>query len=160
MKNFIKLNYKKKNEGFVIFVALVVTGTLLLVSFGIISVSVKEAFLTSASRDSQYAFYAADTGAECAIYWDVKNSTGFSAFSTTTGTVINCNKDSTNPLNQWTVGSNSTSQFTMTFLPEPYCSIVTVTKLSDGRTTINSKGYNTCDTTNPRRAERAISVSY
>lgn len=140
-------------------------GTLLLVSMGMINIAVKQAFLSSASRESQNAFYAADTGAECAIYWDVKNPTGFSAFSTSTGSTISCNADAantsgkTNPVPN-VVGGNSQSTFTMTMLPDPYCATVTVTKLNDGTTRIESLGYNTCDSSNPRRVERAVRVTY
>lgn len=149
------------NKGFTLFVAIVVTGTLLLIATAIVGVALKESAITGAARESQYAFYAADTGIECALYWDVKNSSGVSAFATTTGTVINCNKDAENPGNQWTVGGSYTSVIDkITFLPDPYCAIVTVNKSVGGETTIESQGYNTCDETNPRRVERAVRVTY
>jgi Tfp pilus assembly protein PilX len=147
-------------QGFTLFIALVITATLLLISTGIVALAVRESFLTTASQDSQYAFYAADTGIECAIYWDVKNTSGFSAFATSTGSSIFCNKDSNNPSNQFTVGGSSESSFTMTFLPQPYCATVTVTKPNDGSTKIESLGFNSCDATNPRRVERAVRVTY
>lgn len=76
----------KTEKGFTLFIALVITGTLLLVAMAIISLSVKEAFISGTARDSQYAFYAADSGLECAIYWDVvNNSSGYSAFYTPSG---------------------------------------------------------------------------
>jgi Tfp pilus assembly protein PilX len=155
-------NQKTKDRGFTLFIALIISATLLLVSMGIASLSVKENFLTSSSRESQYAFYAADTGIECAIYWDVKNSTGLSAFATSTGSTIHCNQDINNPSNPIpsTVGGNTVSTFSLTFNPDPYCAIVTVTKANDNTTKIESLGYNTCDPTNPRRVERAVRVSY
>lgn len=153
---------KTKDSGFTLFVAIIITATLLLISTGIASIAVKENFLTSSSRESQYAFYAADTGAECAIYWDVKNNTGLSAFATSTGSTISCNQDINNPSNPSpsTVGGNTVSTFTMTFNPDPYCAIVTVTKANDNTTKIESLGYNTCDPANGRRVERAVRVSY
>jgi len=147
-------------RGFTLFIAITITATILLVSVAIVSVAVKEAFLTSSGRESQYAFYAADTGIECAVYWDVKNSTGYSAFSTSTGSTIFCNKDTLNTTNQWVVGGSNSSTFNMTFLPDPYCASITVTKNSSGATTVDSHGYNTCDPTNTRRVERAVRVSY
>lgn len=148
-------------RGFTLFIALVITATLLLIATGIIALAVRESFLTTASQDSQYAFYAADTGIECAIYWDVKNTSGFSAFATSTSSTINCNYDSNNPANQnIVVGGSPESDFTISFLPQPYCAMVKVFKPSDGSTKIESFGYNTCDTTNPRRVERAVQVSY
>jgi len=145
------------NRGFTLFIAVIITATLLLVSTGIVTLALKQNALTSAARESQYAFYAADTGAECAIYWDVKNSTGISAFATSTGTVITCNSQN------FTVGGNLSGVSTilnMNFLPDPYCVTVTVTRYADGSTDIVSRGYNTCDTASSKRVERAVRVSY
>lgn len=165
MKGYIK------EQGFTLFIAIVVTASLLLVSTGIISLAVKEAFLTSAARESQHAFYAADTGIECAIYWDIKNPGGLSAFDTGSQTNINCNADSantqegkTNPTPQAVGGPSGISTFTITFLKSPPvpntpCAVVTVTKIGN-TTKIESLGYNTCDPTNPRRVERAVRVRY
>lgn len=40
------------------------------------------------------------------------------------------------------------------------CAIVEVIKNLDGSTNIRSKGYNTCDTSNPRRMERGVEINY
>jgi Tfp pilus assembly protein PilX len=151
----------KKQSGFTLFISIVVTGTLLLIATTIIGVAVKEAFITNAARESQYAFYAADTGIECALYWDVKNPTGVSAFATTTGSTIYCNKDANNLANEWVVGGSYTSVIPqISFSPDPYCAVVTITKGLDGSTRIESQGYNTCDTNNPRRVQRSVRVTY
>ena len=146
-----------KEKGFTLFIAIIVTGTLLLVASGIISLAVRQAFISASGRESQYAFYAADTGIECALYWDVQNSTGSSAFSTSTGSTINCNGSSSS------VGGNPLSTFSFTLTPDSYCVTVSVTKAYVSGvlvTTIESKGYNTCDPSNPRRVERAVRASY
>lgn len=161
MKNYT--TNQGKNAGFTLFISIVITATLLLVSTGIVSLALKEAFLTSSSRESQYAFYAADTGIECAIYWDTKNPTGVSAFNTTRATQINCNQDVNNAVNPTPniVGSSAVSVFTVSFLPDPYCSVVTVTKSNtEPKTRIQALGYNSCDPGNPRRVERAVRVIY
>ena len=152
----------KNNQGFTLFIALTITATLLLVSTGIVTVALRQAFLTSSSRESQYAFYAADTGIECAIYWDVKNPTGYSAFATTTGpTTINCNYDAVNnPSNSMSVGTSNVSTFTIRFNPRPYSADVIVTKNNDGTTNIVSNGFNTFDSSNPRRTQRSVKVNY
>ena len=150
-----------KNQGFTLFVAVVVMGTLLLIATGVAGLAVRQAFISSSARQSQHAFYAADTGVECALYWDVHNPSGISAFSTSTGSTIFCNKDANNQSNEWVVGGSYTSLISrITFLPDPYCSIVTVTKDLVGGTKIESLGYNSCDSSNPRRVERAVRVVY
>lgn len=150
-----------KEKGFTLFVAIIVMGTLLLIATGVVSLAVRQSLISASSRESQHAFYAADTGIECALFWDVKNPSGTSAFSTSTGSTIFCNKDVSNSDNQWVVGGSYTSVINrINFLPDPYCTIVTVTKGLDGSTKIESKGYNTCDLSNPRRVERAVRAIY
>lgn len=150
-----------KNNGFTLFIAMIVAGVLLLITAGLSNLSIGQAFISSSGRESQYAFYAADTGIECALYWDVGNPSGISAFSTSTGSTIFCNKDANNQGNQWSVGGSSTSIINrINFLPDPYCAIVTVTKGLNGSSKIESRGYNTCDLSNPRRVERAVRVLY
>lgn len=148
--------------GFTLFVAIVITGVLLLVAAGIVNLAVKQSQISNSGRESQLAFYAADTGMECVLFWDVKNPSGErSAFATSSTSVISCNQDAENPGNQWTVGGASVSVIeTITFLPEPSCAKVTVTKNANGKTLVESLGYNTCDSLNPRRVERAVRADY
>jgi Tfp pilus assembly protein PilX len=155
-----------KNKGFTLFVAMIVMGTLLLIATGIVSLAIRQALTSASGRESQYAFYAADTGIECALFWDVQNPLG-SSFSTSTGSTIYCNDpSSSNPLN---VGGSSVSTFSFNLDPDPYCVTVTINKRYDPfptdptsvlKTTIESKGYNTCDSSNPRRVERAVRAVY
>lgn len=149
----------QKNQGFALFLAVVITGTLLVVATGMVSLAVKQSKVSVSGRESQKAFYVADTGLECALYWDVRNPSGASAFDPATTNNISCNRDANNPDNQWVVGGGSVSSINITFLPEASCAVVTVTK-SGSSTTIESKGYNTCDSSNPRRVERAVRASY
>lgn len=150
-----------KNKGFTLFIAIIVTGTLLLIATGIVNLSVKQSLISNSGRESQLAFYAADTGMECALFWDVKSPTGTSAFATSTSSTIFCNQDLNNSGNSWLVGGATVSTINrINFLPDPYCAIVTVTKNLDGTTLIESMGYNTCDPANARRVERAVRATY
>ncbi len=153
-----------KERGVTLYVAIIITTTLLLVSSAIANVTLKQVKLASINRDSHLAFFAADSGAECALYWDVKAAGGGSAFSTTTATTISCNADENNPENEnMVVGGDETSTFRILFKPEPYCADVTVVKTYNGgvlETHIESRGYNSCDVNNPRRVERAVQADY
>ncbi len=161
MKKNSQFPIPNSQNGFTLFVAIVVMGTLLLISTGVINLAVKQALISSSGKESQLAFYAADTGMECALYWDVKSPTGHSAFATSTGATITCNQDANNPANQWVVGGSTASTFSyITFLPSPACARVTVTKNPDNTTKIESFGYNTCDSANARRVERAVRATY
>ena len=83
---------KKKpfsKAGFTLFVAMIVSSLLLAVGFSIGNIILKQLLLAGSGKDSQVAFYAADSGAECAQFWDTKNADGTPAiespfFSTST----------------------------------------------------------------------------
>lgn len=60
-------------QGFIILFAIVVSAIMALVAAGIFSLSLKELELSTSSRESMEAFYAADSGLECAFYADLKS---------------------------------------------------------------------------------------
>jgi len=164
----------RKKAGMTLFIAIVIMGLLLFISFAVINITIKGSLFATSGRDSQYAFYAADSGMECAIYWD--SQVDPSKFDTSTASSITCAGLSVSggdtiygtstPARIGGGGSsNPTSVFGLKFNltgnnPVSSCAIVTVTKNANGTTHIYSRGYNTCDTSNPRRVERGVEVSY
>ncbi|MDQ5948903.1 MAG: hypothetical protein QG589_28 [Patescibacteria group bacterium] len=158
-------------KGFTLLIAIVTTAMLLLVSVVVINIALKQLLIVSANRESQNAFYIADSGIECALYWDTKNPTLISSFATTTAGSVQCDGETiiqtgtqtvpTNPTQLSLIGgggsANPTSIFSVNF--GTGCAIIQVTKSSTGTTTINSRGYNTCNSS-ARRYERGITISY
>lgn len=157
-------------SGFTLLIAIVVTSIMLLISFVISNVALKQTVLSKAGTETQYAFYAADSGTDCALYWDLKDSS-VSAFSTTTASTIYCNGQTistgsqtiaTNPQSSSVIGGggngNATSTFQLNFARG--CAIVRIGKQYNGTTNIDSRGYNTCNTSAIRRYERGINLSY
>lgn len=151
----------REARGFTLLMAVLVSGILLALGFAIFNIVSKELVLSSSGRESQFAFYAADSGVECALYWDYKEN----AFSTSTPIQPEC---SGAVVNDYEVTYDSGSDtYTTVFgfslgenLAGP-CVDVTVTRTQNPtRTTLISQGYNTCVTTNPRRIERTIRVQY
>ena len=55
------------NKGFTLFFALLVSSLALAIGVSIYDITVRELNLSEAATQSQYAVYAADTGAECAL---------------------------------------------------------------------------------------------
>ncbi len=176
--NFTQKNIKPKHldSGFTLLISIITTSLLLIVSFVVVNVSLKQVVQASSARESQYAFYAADGGTECAVYWDLNDSSQ-SAFATSTITnpvgTINCGNNVPILTNSQSVqttptptpsriggggNANPTSIFQVTF--RKGCAIVRVTKEINGYTTINSRGYNTCDPSAPRRFERGVTLTY
>ncbi len=71
-----KLFNKKISDqkGFTLLFAILVSILILAVGASIISIALKQVILSGAGRESQYAFYAANTGLECALYWDLNGA--------------------------------------------------------------------------------------
>src|SRR3569832_1218162 len=63
---------RANHRGFTIFFAVLVAGLSLAVGVVIYYLLIRSLSLSQISTQSQFAIYAADTGAECALYWDLK----------------------------------------------------------------------------------------
>jgi len=146
--------YKNKKSGFALFVAIGVASILLLISIALTNVAFKQILIASSAKESQKAFYAADNGVECVLFWEAVNPTrpGESAFSPLQSQSITCGDDT------FTVGGANQSNFTATFDSFGTCVEVTVDKTSG--TSIESRGRNSCDTNNNKRVERGIRVEF
>jgi len=182
------LKTRKINKaGFTLFVAMVVSSLLLAVGFSISNIILKQLLLAGSGKDSQVAFYAADSGAECAQFWDAKDSTGASLntdgpFATSTDVKnfsIKCGSGlvGTQKTTDGNAGKNATSTLVIDYSSGDYkaCSVVVVAKgfTNNGTedipfTKVISRGYNAsklsdlsgCDTTNKRTVERGLMVQY
>lgn len=77
MKN-TKIKINRKQSGFTLLISMIVTSLVLAIGFSIGSIILKELALSASGKRSQIAFYAADSIAECARYWDRKDVDGFS----------------------------------------------------------------------------------
>ncbi len=59
-------------RGFTLLLAALVSSIVLAIGAAIFGIAQKQVLLSAIGRDSQFAFYAADTAAECALYWDFR----------------------------------------------------------------------------------------
>src|SRR6185369_14936182 len=80
-------------KGFALLFAVLVSSVLLAIGVSIFNLTVKELALSASGRESQFSFYAADTGAECALYWDFK-ATQPVMFATSTASQTGAWRDS------------------------------------------------------------------
>lgn len=160
----------KKQKGISLFIAVLVASVAALFSFAISNIALREVILAQTGRDSQLSFYAANSGIECALFWDLKKG----SFEPGKTSEINCNKK------ERTVNMLTTDGITYVFnLPinnaislgdssNDSCFVFTMTKkinYNEGEiesidTTLVSRGYNTCDFNSARVLERAIRVTY
>ncbi len=160
---------QKGHEGFVILFVVLIASIILLIGAGVFTISIKQNVLSSTARESQLAFSAADSGVECALYYD-----SLLHFSSSSVGTIEC-ADTTITVNPSApgvfefdlplapiIGSTSTN------LP---CAHVYIDKFFVGDnateyTYILSRGYNVCDAnaepvlTDPLLLERVLDVKY
>lgn len=143
----------KTKKGFTLLIAIIVTAMLLIISFVVANIAYKQLVLANSNQESQYAFYNADSGIECALYWDFKN--GYTVFNPSVATTsMRCNGQAYN-----TGGTgNATTTFTLNLTKG--CAIVSVGKHANGLTIVDSRGYNTCSGGTARRLERAEKLTY
>lgn len=87
----------KKNNGFALLFSVLISSFLLTIGLSIFSIALRELSISTATRQSVHAFFAADSGREYVIYRDLKVGdlfdtdtlpVGTPATQTFTGTVI------------------------------------------------------------------------
>ena len=170
-------------KGFALLLSLIVTSILLTVGIGVSAVAFREIQLSSFGNQSEIAFYAAETGLECGMYWDkvVINSSKLtdadpdndegsdviSAFvdGSDYTSLISCLGDNISPLPMIYL-LDDTANFKLNLSTGP-CVNVDVKKeestghsgsLAWAKTIITATGYNTCDDTDPRRVGRVLEL--
>jgi hypothetical protein len=171
-------NKRRHERGFTLLLAALVSSIVLALGTSIFEIAQKELTLSSIGRDSQFAFYAADTAAECALYWDFRYN--YFASTTPSGVTPTCDGQSLAPLDispsgtsqpyayPYTMTSRQVDLFTDATPPTDYCAQVTVTKTRNAttkavQTTVRADGYSTsCATisTNARALQRSVELHY
>ncbi|MEX0930600.1 MAG: hypothetical protein WDZ79_02885 [Candidatus Paceibacterota bacterium] len=168
-----------REGGISLLVAVIVVGMVLFIATSISGVSYHQLQLSSIGENSQYAFYAADSGIECALYWDLL----YNAFPTPgdTSAVINskiaqieCNGATGSDLAPSGASMISVVEgvdtVTTTFqvpnllVSPPACAHqITVTESLDKgliKTEVESRAKNDCGAPAHRAVERAVRVTY
>ena len=176
MNTLSNTTQEQEKKGFVILVAVLVATVVVALGAFIAAIAVKELELSSSGRESQDAFYAADSALECALRHDFDVETFGSILDNSRAqvrcnnapitTIIGTNNDGT-PSDT----SNSVTYFEVSFShPDiadvnlnPYAR-VKVTKIDvgtvDDKTIIEAQGYNVRDASIPGRVQRALQVVY
>ncbi|MBU6390245.1 hypothetical protein KGQ31_01710 [Patescibacteria group bacterium] len=165
----------KASRGFALLFAILASSVLISIALAIFNLSSREVVFSTFGRESQVAFYAADIGAECALYWDVngKSQTGKDTFATSTDSInyaltsqsVTCGSDTNVTVSTPASGApvndanNATNQFS---LQNAACATVSVSKSYDAiagkiKTTIESYGHDSCG--NPL-VERGLRIQY
>jgi Tfp pilus assembly protein PilX len=174
---------QKNNSGFTLVLSIFLSAIVLTITLSMMNVLYKQLTLSTADRESQIAFFAADTGMECAYYWDFRADLSGSTTQSIFGNVNTL----TTPIatiaptcagqNIYTqtgpggetafdpTGTNA-SEYVRTFYINNLngtqaCTFVTVRKnITTATTSIEAHGQNRCVVGDLRRVERAIQFRY
>ncbi len=173
-------SFNKKNnteeKGFVVLIAVLVSGLLITIGIFIANIAIKEIALSNSSKNSQKAFYAADSAAECVLYQDIKLRQ-FATSSSDVGfpTEVLCNGDIFTVTRELSSPNGALSIVRFSFTPHadvgfsrpgpdnyPFA-IVSIEKVDIGTATdetiIRSRGFNVKGASG-NRVERAIQINY
>jgi hypothetical protein len=143
----------KKNKGFVMLFAVTLAAILLSIALGVAEIAQKEIKFGTSAKNTNDAFFAADTGVECALYWDKIANNAFSWGNQNNVTKINCASfpDIINSFTESSGTLDSIYDFEIHGLGSAGKSCVRVNVLKEKPdaskivTTITSKGYSTSD---------------
>lgn len=174
-----------KNKGFTLLFASLIVSLVLSISLAIAHISLSQIILSSAGKESQKAFYNADSGLECAMYYEYNeqrtDGTPFFATSTVSNPPAGLACAGITAVKISTIkgtGANATTTTSFSINPPTFsdptlggpwtCLVdepsfeVKVSKTSNVtypgavNVLIEARGYNTCDDTNPKRVERGL----
>jgi hypothetical protein len=154
--------YSASKKGFALLFTVLVISIILAIGLGISDVTYKQTILSSLARNSQLAFYQADSGVECGMYFDVQGG----IFPRGTTAADAASKDPTiycgdNTLT-FTPASSHDDYFVYTEQTpngtDP-CYSVTFDKTDPVHNSVSSRGLSTCINT-AQQVERALNVTY
>lgn len=153
----------KEPRGFTLLIAILLSTIAVTLGVSLLEVSYKQVILSSTAKQSQYAFYSADSAMECALYYDQQ----FNAFSYSNPMAsgsITCDTrvitNFTNPTSGFGQNAKRITTFTVPCAGSGESAEVIVYKYNSGVTNIYANGYNTCNANDARRIERGLKVSY
>lgn len=147
------------HRGFTLLTAVVLSSVILTVALALLDVTYKQVLLTSIARQSQHAFYAADSVLECILFYDQH----YDAFNTNYDgiTQVSCNGVTT----PFTSSGSSPKTTNMTITCGTVGTVqaeVAISKNNDEApvSRIYVSGYSSCNPNDPRRVERGVKMLY
>ncbi len=176
MNNRLSPQYTRKNysshlrsQGYTLLFSMLLTTLVLSIGVSILTIARKEVILTGSSRESHRALLAADSGLECAVYWNrvASNFPGPDEDESGRLSQINCQNMSVNVNIDDSVSAVFEYSWIIDRVADKQCTLVKIIKAQEAvgtefaiRTTYESRGYNTaCSDTSNKRVERALRYS-
>jgi len=160
-----RAGHLKHNKGFALLISVILSTIILTIGISIISTAIKETILASTIRNSLVSLYMADSGTECALYWDnirgnfQKNSVFRPGPGPQVSRIECANK-------QVDVYAGNDSGFWLrddSHLNNACVQVTVGTRPASDKEEhikIRSWGFNTCDPASTRRVDRALETNY
>lgn len=159
-KNIKHLNNKK---GYAVIFSVVVISVVVIVTLAISALVQKGLELSSIGQQSMEAFFAADAGIECALYWDIgqRKDDMFGFYGSGAPKPIRCGSTLQSVTPTPIGGDNSHLRFSTRISTGDVERCVDVDiKFTTPDTVVKANGYNNCDPSDPNRVERGLEVRY
>ncbi len=169
-------------KGYTLLFTVLISGIILAITLGISRISYNEAVLSSVARDGGVAFFAADTGFECAIFNDLESNVFFGDPTTQSFSCLDIEFNTLPKISAPPGASQYGDRYNFFIdLPNGFCSEVNVYKeyvplgSPSSYTRVESFGYNkNCDVTkstmypdtygpdlyDPNLVQRALGATY
>lgn len=156
------INKTKGKNGYALLFAVVITSIISIIIAGLSNLVYKQLILTSMVKDSQSAFYMADTATECALYAHFIKSDDLG------GNSWNCGVEDFDSGSLFSLvvgdkyGNNSyevTAPSALNTSANP-CFEFNIDKETSNKVAIKSRGFNMCNKNNFRTVQREIEVNY
>lgn len=150
---------QNNKKGFAMLFTVLIVSIILSLALGIADVTYKQTILSGLAKNSQLAFYQADAGVECGMYYDLhqgqfprgSNITDVPSTLTCGNTTVAL--DSGNSMTDYFI-------YTTNAPSKNPCYSVLFDKSTDPvKDVISSRGYSTCSTT-AQQVERGLKVTY
>ncbi len=148
---------KDSQKGFAMLFTVLVISIILSISIGISNITFKQNILSSIAKDSQVAFFVADTGIECGLLHDL-NTSQFARGVTSVPSTLSCG----NMVFEYDDLASEQDRFVykenVSNLNNP-CRVIIFDKTNSSLNSVKSRGYNICKQT-PRQVERALEAKF
>lgn len=157
------------NHGIALLFTLLIIGVAVSLSIGVFNIILGELEIGEGARESQRAFYAADSGVECILYWDLKEQ-AFVSGKEKAITCANINFESkfTQAIVNDYDGGGPAIVYTSPACPSSdalilgngSCVTLKVIKFTSGASRIESLGENVSNPAATRVVQRGVEVNY
>ena len=146
------------HRGFALLISVILTSVVLALGIALLDIAYKQVLLSSSAKNSQYAFYNADSALECALYYDQKINAFY--YGSTYAGSVQCSNIAVSNFAANQNGSQRTTVFSVPCASGGISADITIIKTPSGTTNIYANGYNSCDASSPSRVERGLKAKY